>query len=412
MRKGRYKKYISENTICLNSGEDVTIDFIIDLLIEYGFERVDFVVEPGQFAIRGGIVDVFSFSNDYPYRIEFFGDSVNSIRAFDPGSQLSLDKLTKVTIVPNIQSREIVDRREPFLEYIPPSTILWTDNISFITDKIDQEYERSESAWENLEDKSGIIIPRELFIKGEDFLNSIKKFSIIEFGKHFHFEGDNTVKFDVLPQPSFNKNFDLLISDLNDNSKQGISNLVLTDSTKQLERLYAIFEDIQQKNGRMQEIIFSTLNLSLHEGFIDKSLKIACYTDHQIFERFHRFRLKDRYNSKESLTIKEIYNLNQGDYVTHIDHGIGKFDGLEKIINNGREQEAIRLIYQNNDLLYVSIHSLHRIAKYIGKEGTVPVLNRLGSNAWNKLKNKTKIKVKDIAISINFASDFILCGLW
>ncbi|MCD4680380.1 MAG: transcription-repair coupling factor [Bacteroidales bacterium] len=391
------KKYITENTLSLHAGEAVTIDFIVDLLMAFEFERVDFVVEPGQFSLRGGIVDVFSFSNDYPYRIEFFGDSVESIRAFDPASQLSLDKLVKVTIVPNIQSRDIPDKRESFMDYIPSSTILWTDNIKFIIDKIDQEFVRSENAYKNLSDNSTSIIPSELFITGKDFLSSINKFSIIETAKYFYFEANSIFEFEALPQPSFNKNFDLLISNLDNNSKEGISNLILTDNAQQLERLYAIIEDTREKNGYAHEIKLSTLNLSLHEGFIDNSLKIACYTDHQIFERFHRFHLRDRYNNKEALTIKEMYNLNQGDYVSHIDHGIGRFDGLEKIINNGREQEAIRLIYQNNDLLYVSIHSLHRIAKYIGKEGTAPPLNRLGSNAWNKLKSKTKNKVKDIA---------------
>lgn len=391
------KKYIADNTYYLDTGDNIQIDHIVDYLIDNQFERVDFVVEPGQFAIRGGIVDVFSFSNDYPYRIEFFGDNVESVRAFDPANQLSLDRLTKVSIVPNIQSRKIEEQRESFLQYIHESTILWIDNVKLIADKIDQEFARSENAYQHLEDKALVFQPDELFIKGSDFLNSLLKLSVVECGKYFHFDTPNVFEFDMIPQPSFNKNFDLLIADLDNNSKEGIKNLILTGSSSQLERFYAIIEDIKQKKGDLHETKFYPLNLSLHEGFIDRSLKVACYTDHQIFERYHRFHLRDRYNSKEALTIKEIYNLNQGDYVTHIDHGIGIFDGLEKIVNNGREQEAIRLIYQNNDLLYVSIHSLHRIAKYIGKEGTAPTLDRLGSNAWNKLKNKTKKKVKDIA---------------
>lgn len=391
------KNFLAENSLSLHTGEELTIDFINELLTQYEFERVDFVVEPGQFALRGGIVDVFSFSNDFPYRIEFFGDKVDSLRAFDPASQLSLDKLTRVTVVPNIQSREILENRESFLDYLPDSVLVWTENIRFLTDKIDKEYIRSENSYEGLSDKNNVLRPEELFTDGKEFLDSLGKFSLIECAKPFYFDAQTTIQFDGMPQPSFNKNFDLLISDLDKNTKEGINNFILSDNPKQIERLYSIFEDIKAKDGSRKEIIFSTLNLSLHEGFVDSSMGIACYTDHQIFERYHRFHLKDKYSSKEAITIKEIYSLNKGDFVTHIDHGVGQFDGLEKIVNNGLEQEAIRLIYKNNDLLYVSIHSLHRIAKYIGKEGTAPVLNRLGSNAWNNLKNKTKKKVKDIA---------------
>ena len=220
---------------------------------------------------------------------------------------------------------------------------------------------------------------------------------MVEFGSHSLFPETNDLHFNTTPQPSFNKNFDLLLANLAENSESGITNIILADNPKQVERLQSIFEDIRGNRGKTGDLDFLPLNLSLHEGFIDKDLKLACYTDHQIFERYHKFRIKESYSSKQALTIKEIYDLQPGDYVTHIDHGIGRYDGLEKIENNGRQQEAIRLIYQNQDILYVSIHSLHRITKYTGKEGAVPSLNRLGSNVWNKLKSKTKQRVKDIA---------------
>ncbi|MCD4747207.1 MAG: DEAD/DEAH box helicase, partial [Bacteroidales bacterium] len=391
------KKYLEKNTIRLKRGEAVSIDFITDLLIEYEFERVDFVIEPGQFSIRGGIIDIFSFTNDYPYRIEFSGDEVESIRSFDTISQLSIDKLNHISIVADVHNRIQKETRESFLSYLPKSSVVWIEDVIFCADKITQEFEKAKKYFSEPNNETGQVATNELFITKNDFINDLQNFTIIEFGKHFYFNKAIIIDFDIQPQPSFNKNFNLLIENMNENTKNNINNIIISDNPTQLKRLYAIFDDTNLKNGYDKNFKSDSLKLSLHEGFIDKELKIACYTDHQIFERYHKFQLKDGFKTKESLTLKEIYNLNPGDYVTHIDHGIGIFDGLEKIENNGREQEAIRLIYKNNDLLYISIHSLHRISKYIGKEGSVPTLNRLGSNSWNKLKNKTKQKVKDIA---------------
>lgn len=389
------KKYLIKNTLKIKVGEKVSVDFVIDVFMEYGFERADFVVEPGQFAVRGGIIDVFSFSDDLPYRLEFFGDEVESIRSFNPADQLSEDNLTRISIVPNVQDRLITETRESFLKFLPKDAIIWINNTQFTADRISQEFNKAETAFQNIEGEVSHLEPSELFIKADGFIDSIQELKTIELGTSSYFNKSQSFSFNTQPQPSFNKNFDLLLSELDDNTAHGIQNIILSDNPKQIDRLYTIFEDLQEE--RSEKINFQTVILSLHEGFIDKDLKLACYTDHQLFERYHKFHLKSGYKNKEAITLKEIYDLKAGDYVTHTDHGVGRFDGLEKIVNNGKEQEAIRLIYKNNDLLYISIHSLHRIAKYVGKEGKEPSLNKLGTNAWNKLKTKTKQRVKDIA---------------
>ncbi|MCK9423576.1 MAG: transcription-repair coupling factor [Bacteroidales bacterium] len=387
------KKYIEKNTLKLSVGEQVNMDFILDLLIEYEFERSDFVVEPGQFSLRGGLIDIYSFSNDHPYRIEFSGNEVASLRSFDPSTQLSIEKINEITIIPDIRvNAEKQMSYESIFSFLPGNTALWLDDAGFMADILEKQP------------------VSELLLTGNEFLKLLLGFSTIEFGQRFYFKTARPVIFNTAPQPSFNKNFDLLLQNLLENAENGFRNFLLADNPKQAERLHSIFEDIETKDeGRKTKdekkasslvprpSSLVTLDFSLHEGFIDKDLKLACYTDHQIFERYHKFHLQEGYAGKEALTLRELYDLRPGDFVTHIDHGVGRFDGLEKIVNNGREQEAIRLIYKNDDLLYVSIHSLHRISKYIGKEGSAPSLNRLGSDSWNKLKNKTKNRVKDIA---------------
>lgn len=392
------RAYLKKNTLRLGVGESLTIDFVIDLLDEYNFQRVDFVVEPGQYSIRGGIVDVFSFTNDRPYRIVFFGDDVESIRTFEPSTQLSIDQLTHITITPNVQDRAIRETRQSFIQYIDEATVVWIKDLDITADKIDKELEKARKAFAELSTEIQHTEPEELFYNSAAFRKEILDHSIIEFGSHNYLKESQTVHFNMQPQPSFNKNFDLLLRNLDDNAKSGLKNLILSDNPKQTERIQTIINDLKANRGiKPDGFNFDIVNLSLHEGFVDKETGLACYTDHQIFERYHKFRIRDGFAGKEAITLKEIYDLQPGDYVTHSDHGIGRFDGLEKIENNGKQQEAIRLIYQNNDILYISIHSLHRISKYVGKEGTVPSLNKLGSQAWNKLKSKTKQRVKDIA---------------
>ncbi|RLD53415.1 MAG: transcription-repair coupling factor, partial [Bacteroidetes bacterium] len=391
------KTYLNKNTIRLKRAEMSSIDDIVDLLNENDFERVDFVYEPGQFSLRGGIVDVFSFTNDYPYRIEFFGDEVESIRSFNPVNQLSVDKLEHITIVPNVQDRRIIEKRIPFLSFLSSNILVWADDLKFTSDRVDLEFGKGKQLFENSPDVENGFPPESFLCDKEEFVNGLEGFSLIEFGKQFYFNADEIIQFEQSPQPSFNKNFDLLIADLTKNTNLGFKNIIFSDNPNQLKRLDAIFEDIHASRGKEQKFDFETINFSLHEGFLDEGQKIACYTDHQIFERYHRFYLKEKFSNQQAISIKELYDLQQGDYVTHIDHGVGKFDGLEKIDNNGVDQEAIRLIYKGGDLLYISIHSLHRISKFVGKDGTAPSMNKLGSNAWAKLKAKTKKKVKDIA---------------
>ena len=388
---------LRQNTLRLKTGEVVNADFMFDLLQEYAFRQTDFVVEPGEFSVRGGIVDVYSYTNDYPYRIELSGEEVESIRTFDPATQLSIDRLDHIAIVPNMQNSMLHERREAFTEFLPANSIVWIDDFDLLTDRIGTEYTRAEQAFNALKGEINHVPPEELYVTRALFNRTILTNHIIEFGKHSVLPGSQVFQFDISPQPSFNKNFELLISELHENTKLHIHNLILSDNSKQLERLQAIFNDVSFNHGLKGTLQYESVNLALHEGFIDKGLGYAFYTDHQIFERYHKYRIRDSKSGKQVLTLKELYDLKPGDYVAHVDHGIGRFDGLEKVNNNNKIQEAIRLIYKNGDILYVSIHSLHRISKYTGKEGAIPTLDKLGSSSWSKLKQRTKQRVKDIA---------------
>jgi transcription-repair coupling factor (superfamily II helicase) len=389
------KSFLSKSIMRLKVGEEISQDFLYDLLSEYEFEQVDFVVEPGQFSFRGGIVDVFSFSNDFPYRIEFFDEEVESIRSFDPTSQRSLEQHNRIQILPNIQDRAIVEKRQNFLNFLPPNTRIWAMDFDFVRQRMGEEFAKSKVLYSQLEGEVKQLSPEELFASGDDFVKDMNRHISIELGNRKYYTDAIDYPFDFSLQPTFNKNFELLLKNLEDNSAALIRNFILSENPKQIERIGSIFEDMTAEEEA--QVLWEPLMISLHEGFIDNNLRLACYTDHQIFERYHRFKLKERFSNKEAITLKELYNLQPGDYVTHVDYGIGRFGGLEKINNNGKEQESIRLHYKNDDLLYVSIHSLHRIAKYVGKDGTEPKLSKLGSKAWAKLKQKTKSRVKDIA---------------
>ncbi|MBD3636082.1 MAG: transcription-repair coupling factor [Crocinitomicaceae bacterium] len=394
------KRQFAKNIMEIKRGVEYSIDFINELLIEHGFEKVDFVYEPGQFAVRGGIVDIFSFSNDEPYRVEFFGDEVESIRTFNPVNQLSIKTLSRFTVVPNIQQFKTEEKRETMLEFVPNKTVIWLKDYRTVKGTLDVEYKKALDIYQDLpESPVNHSPPIELYFEKNQFEEQIKGFRVIEFGSQDYFststDAQSPIQFDQKIQPAFNKNFELLIKDLTERKAAKYENFIISNQNKQIERIYSIFEDLESN------VTFTTLNTSLNEGFIDNDLKFVCYTDHQIFERYHRFRLKEGYRkNQQALTLKEIYNLQKGDYVTHIDHGVGKFSGLELIDVNGKPQEAIRLIYKDNDVLYVSIHSLHRISKYTGKDGTKPKMNKIGSPVWNNAKKKTKAKVKEIAYDL------------
>ena len=401
------KKELEKNTLKISVGENLSIDFVNEVLFEYNFKRVDFVTEPGEFSVRGGILDVFSFSNDEPYRIEFFGDEIDSIRTFDVETQLSLEQLKKVFVIPNVENKLMEENRESFLKYISGKTIICLKDQEIVNSAIDTLFTKATQAYDSLQGEVKRISPELLFCTSgllKKQFEGFKTITLASSNPHGLREkvGDalpeNTSKligFNTKPQPSFNKQFDLLIENLNQNTDKGYTNYIFCSSDQQAKRFQDIFADAKVAVTQFETVVFP-----LYQGFIDHQCKHVCYTDHQVFERYHKFSLKNGYAKKQAITLKELTNLVVGDYVTHIDHGIGKFGGLQKIEVEGKQQEAIKLIYGERDILYLSIHSLHKISKYNGKDGTVPKIYKLGSAAWKKLKQKTKARVKHIAFNL------------
>ncbi len=389
------RKELDKNTLKVTVNDTISLDFIIEVLFEYQFQRVDFVTEPGEFSVRGGIVDVFSFSNDEPYRIEFFGDEVDSIRTFDVETQLSTEQIKKITLIPNLENKAMQETRESFLKYIASKTIIFTKDIDLLSTRIDKNFEKANAAFDKLSRDIKHSTPSELFATSDLIKKQLLDFTLIEIGDNPLTKADYAIKFDTKPQPSFNKQFDLLINNLNENHEKGYKNYIFCVSEQQAKRFHDIFDDADLDVKPYETIVFSA-----YQGFIDHDRKIVCYTDHQIFERYHKFNLKNGYAKKQAITLKELTSLEVGDYVTHIDHGIGKFGGLQKIDVEGKKQEAIKLIYGERDVLYLSIHSLHKITKYNGKDGKPPQVYKLGSKAWKTLKQKTKARVKHIAFNL------------
>ena len=387
---------LEKNKIEVKIKENLDADTLIDLLIQYGFERVDFVYEPGQFSIRGGIFDIFSFGNEWPYRVELFDDEVESIRTFDPTTQLSKRKIASVSIVPNINTRFDQTQKVSLFKVLPENTVLVIENLNVLLDKLPICFEKADAFARTVsaidEGDLAALMQDRAFILPHEVVEDIEPFPILSFGgQQTKVSFDQTIYYDTSPQPSFNKNFKLLIDNLVDNQKAGLRNYLFTDNPRQIERFYAIFEDLKAN------VEFHPIAKAINEGFIDKTLNLACYTDHQIFERFHRYRLKRGYAKDQALNMRMLRELRPGDFVTHIDYGVGRYSGLEKLNINGHIQESVRLVYKNNDLLYVSINALHKISKYVGKEGSPPRLNKLGTDTWKIVKQRTKRKVKDIA---------------
>ncbi len=389
------RKELEKNTLKVSTNDTLSLDFINEVLFEYQFQRVDFVTEPGEFSVRGGIVDVFSFSNDEPYRIEFFGDEVDSIRTFDVETQLSTDQIKKITIIPNVENKALQETRESFLKYIAQKTVVFTKDIDLLSARIDKNFEKAKEAFLTLSEDIKHSTPEELFATSALIKKQLLDFTLVEISNRPLTKADYAIKFDIKPQPSFNKQFDLLIQNLNENYEEGYKNYIFCVSEQQAKRFHDIFDDADLDVKQYETIVFSAF-----QGFIDHNQKLACYTDHQIFERYHKFNLKNGYAKKQAITLKELTNLEVGDYVTHIDHGIGKFGGLQKIDVEGKKQEAIKLIYGERDVLYLSIHSLHKISKFNGKDGKAPQIYKLGSKAWKTLKQKTKARVKHIAFNL------------
>lgn len=388
------RKELDRSTLKISVGDELSIDFVNEVLFEYKFKRVDFVTEPGEFSVRGGIIDVFSFSNDEPYRIEFFGDEVDSIRSFDVETQLSTDKVKKISIMPNVENKQLDEIRDTFFKYISADTVVYLKNLDLLTAQTDKLFSKAEEAFEKLSEEIKHGTPEELFCNGQLIKKQLQDFSVVELSNQAYLNPQKTVEFNTKPQPSFNKQFDLLIDNLIENQENGYTNYIFCVSEQQAKRFHDIFDDQER------EVKYKTVVFSMFQGFIDENAKNVCYTDHQIFERYHKFHLKNGYAKKQAITLKELSNLEVGDYVTHIDHGIGKFGGLQKIDVEGKMQEAIKLFYGERDILYLSIHSLHKISKYNGKDGKPPKIYKLGSGAWKTLKNKTKARVKHIAYNL------------
>lgn len=389
------KKQLHQNTLAIKTGDKLDLDFVNETLFEYHFKRVDFVTDPGEFSVRGGIIDVFSFSHDEPYRIEFFDNEVESIRTFDIESQLSIDPKQSASIMPNMAGNLVSEVRQNTLDFIPSDSQIIVDNPDFIRLEIDDLLKKTKEIYANLNKDIKYSKPEALFSEGDEVLSKIKAFNCIDFstGNVLNASGKFQFKFNFEPQPAFNKKFELLIENLKSYSDKEYTILICCINQQQAQRFHDIFED-------MAFSAYKTIVLGLHEGFIDHDNKIVCYTDHQIFERYHKFKINTKFDKKQAITLKELTQLEKGDYVTHIDHGIGRFGGLQKIDVDGNTQEAIKLVYGDGDILYLSIHALHKISKFNGKGGQPPKIYKLGSKAWKNLKQKTKSRVKKIAFDL------------
>ena len=386
-------KNLNENNFKINIGDEISIDILNNFLQDNNFENVDFVIEAGQYSIRGGIIDIFSYSNIEPYRIEFFDEKVETIRTFNTNTQLSQELKNNANITPNTQNQSSKKNQISFLNYIDNNAIIWIDDIYQSIKTIDNLSKKFKQAYK-VNNENNINELSNLYIKSNDFLQDLKKLTVIEFGNFFHFQSDYSYKFKSNPQPTFNKQFNLLGNNLKTAQKEGYKNFILFSSNQQILRFEKIFSDNNQ-NIKFKPILFNLKN-----GFVDHLKKLVCYTDHEIFERYYKYRLKTKFKNNQAITLRQLTNLSPGDYVTHIDHGIGKFGGLHKIEINNKKQEAIKLLYKDNDTLFISIHSLHKISKYNGKDGTEPKINKLGSGQWQKTKNKAKESVKKVAYDL------------
>jgi transcription-repair coupling factor (superfamily II helicase) len=387
MEKVISRRNLKKNTLRISRGEKLSSDFIEEMLQEYGFERVDFVYEPGQYSIRGSIADIFSYSSDLPYRLDFFGDEVETIRSFSTEDQLSVQSLDQVQIIPNIQDISIEEISDSLTDFLPPSAIIWTEDSGYIKEKINTIYNQALQR----EESGQMTARKELVMTGSRVSGECSKFRNVEFGHDGREKTEKKIIFRSEPQPQFSKNFELLSDKLLSNKLEGYETYIVSESQSQIDRLKDIFTEINP------DVKFIPLLINLHSGFTDHDLKLCVYTDHQIFDRYHKFRIRGYFTRRESISVKELTGLNPGDYVVHIDHGIGRFGGLEKIDVNGKVQEAIKLVYRDNDILYVAIHNLHRISKYKSGDSQPPKIYKLGSGAWQKLKQSTSKRVKDIA---------------
>lgn len=389
---------LHQNKIDLRVGEEMDAELLMTELVEYGYRHVDFVYEPGEFSIRGGIIDVFTYGNNWPYRVELFDTDIESIRLFDPISQLSRKKVDFISIVPDIQEKVSVEEWASFFRLIRNDAVLWSMDHPLFISRLEKTYELFQE-FQKERFKSEYPGDVMAFFDSEKYLSPQFVLDELEELGGFYFEDtwkleipvSQRIELKISPQPSFNKNFTLLIEDLQKHFRKGYQIYLFVESERQSRRLDSIFQDLGAG------LPVHTIHSALHEGFIDHQLKLVCYTDHQIFQRFHQYNLRKGFSKSKAMTSRMLRELQPGDYVTHIDHGVGRYSGLEKIEIKGQTQESLRIVYRNNDVLYVSINSLHKIARFTGEEGKAPALSKLGTDTWSKLKSKTKKQIKDIA---------------
>ncbi len=389
------KRSLSKNTFSISTGQEIDVNMLSEMLVDYDFEKVDFVYEAGQFALRGGIIDVFSYAHELPYRIELFGNEVESMREFDPVDQLSRQEVKEINLIPNVQTRLVEEERQSFLKYLPRNTKVWFKDYEYCLEVVNKYFGKASESFDlvlSQSDQTQVVLnPVDLFVDSGTFEADSAPFVKIEFGSKFNLPESREFTFVSSAQPSFNKNFEMIAESLLQLEKEGIKPIIAGESGQQLTRLEDIFHEINP------QVEFESVRLGLRAGFVDKLAGVACYTDHQMFGRFFRYKTPSKSSRSKALTLKELQQLQPGDFVTHIDYGIGKFAGLEKKVSNGKEQEAIRLVYRDDDLLYLSIHALHKISRFTGKDGEPPQISKLGSKEWDNKKKKVKKKVADIA---------------
>ncbi|MBQ4376838.1 MAG: transcription-repair coupling factor [Bacteroidales bacterium] len=404
------KKVLTHNMLTISKGSQMDIDALIDTMQDYEMDRVDFVVEPGQYAVRGGIIDVFSFAGENPFRIELIDDEVGSLRTFDPTTQLSIRQYDQITILPNLERREhetvSIEEKVPLTVYFDQDDVAWVQGLMKTCETIETRMANARTLYEQaVKDNPHAAIPPtkpdDIYCSANEMLKHLLECRIIESGIGSFFSSAQKIDLHSEPQPVLNKQFDLLAQNLNNYAEKGYKMLIAIGNESQLKRLNKILEsDEFRVHGAHlgdEGSTIQSLPCSLNKGFIDHDEHLLCYTDHEIFERYHKYTVRDLRQTREAMTLKELFELKPGDFVTHIDYGVGRFSGLEKITHNGHTQEAIRLIYRNNETLYISIHALHKISRYVGKEGVAPTLDKIGSNSWQLLKQRTKKQVKDIA---------------
>ncbi len=385
------RKTLVKNSLRLQQGEEMILSLLEEELLAKGFRPVDFVTGPGEYALRGGIVDVFSYAAEYPFRFDLAGNRIDSIRTFDIETQLSVEKVSQAVLLPDVNSTTEITEKVPVLSLLPPSATLWMRDHTLIKDTLGKIKELQTLEMPEEEEEEEEEQPAVALMGPEEFEALAGRFSRVEFGHAAPEKGTEVLEFHVSLQPAFRKNFDLLAGRMSELAELGYQQYILSNNPAQLERLREILVSLAP------ELRYETCSRTLHEGFIDHDLMTVCFTDHQIFERYQKYKLDKNFTRREKLTIEELKALHPGDFVVHVDHGIGRFAGLEKIENNGRMQEVVKLVYKDNDILYVSIHSLHRISKYKGRDNVPPVIHKLGGKAWQNLKRKTRNRVKDIA---------------